>query len=346
MRVTMFPAHVRQNDNPFISILVAALRDQDVDVRSYSPLWRVLPEALHIHWLEGVFWGLVSARLQHFASVRAGRLAMLARAMKVAGRPVVWTVHNIQPHDLKDSRHPAIYSRYSSVIMPLISDVICMGSNVEAEVRAAYPSLSGCRFHQIPHPNYVDYFASVTPSLPPETHTFLAPSGAPVLAMLGMIRPYKGIPALVERLRGSSLDFRLIVGGAGPVGELKAIRNAIGNDSRFALLPRRLTEPEFVAITQVSDLALFNFQKVLNSGSVLAALSIGTPVLAPRKGAIIDLSQKLGPPWVNLFECEITEVVLSKVLQELSACKLNGPAPLASYSPKRIAALTKAIYAS
>lgn len=339
----MLPAKMRRNNNPFISILVSALREENVKVLNFLPLGAWRADALHLHWLEQIFWGRVAARSLAWARFRGTRLLSLARAMRLRGRRVVWTVHNLDPHEFSCKRQERIYSKFRDTLMPLITDVICMSSEVEISVRERYPMLERANFHIIPHPHYSKYFEDIDYCLPSEAANFISNNdNIPNLTMIGMLRRYKGIPKLVNQLIATKAEFRLVIAGSGSKKDVSEIRDAIGEDSRVKLLPRRVDEKELVGLLKESDLAIFNFQKVLNSGSVLTALSLGTPVLAPRIGAIVDLEKQLSEPWLNTYESDELIERLSAVLR---ARPDRAARPDLSFcDPKHIAFQLKSVY--
>lgn len=338
MRVAMFPRRSGPKDNPYLAILTGALAQQGVRLR---PIWwPILPDALHLHWLESPLWGRFVQRLPLLAEMRVALILLLARVLHALDRPVIWTAHNLAPHDFASARHARLYARMRASFLPSVSDVICMGQSAEAAVRAAFPELARARFHLIAHPHYRGHFDPIAPQIPPEVAADLQGETPPVIITFGHVRAYKGLPALIGQLRATSLAFRLIIAGKGPRTEREAITAAIGGDGRFCCIPRRISDAELAGLTGRAALVLFNFQTILNSGSVLASLSLGRPVLAPALGAMPELHRRLGD-WVHLFQGPLTAEAITEAL----AHPPQTPIDLAPFDPDAIARAHRALYA-
>ena len=335
----MFPCRAGTHDNPYLAILTAALAQEGVRCRPL--LWPRMPDALHVHWLEAPLWGRIATHLPLLAELRVGVIWLLARLLRGLGRPVIWTAHNLAPHDFANARHRRLYARMRAGFLPLVSDVICMGHSAGAEVRAAFPELAGARFHLIPHPGYGPHFDGIAPQTPPELAGLSLPETTPLIATFGHVRAYKGLPALVLQLRQSPLDFRFVIAGKGPEPEMAALVKAIDQDPRILFVPRRISDAEVVGLTRRAALVLFNFQTLLNSGSVLASLSLGRPVLAPALGLMTELQGRLGPDWVHLFHGPITAERVAAALA--MPPKTRGP-DLRGFAPDQIARQHAAIY--
>ena len=177
-------------------------------------------------------------------------------------------------------------------------------------------------------------------SAPPEINAIKEPQ-TPLICTFGWLRPYKGIPAAVRVMKTIDRPFHFVIAGTGPVDEVAAIQEEIGGDSRFTLISRRLSDGEIAGLTRASSLVLFNFKSILNSGSVLASLSIGRPVLAPAMGAILDLQLDLGSRWVKTFIGALTAEAIIDALGELPSGEISN---MYKYSPNEVAREHVAIY--
>ena len=312
----MLPHRVERSGNPFLGILRSALERKGVTVGPVALPWQRLPAALHVHWLEAPFWGRFASRLPLIAEVRVAKVVRLARRLRARGRPVVWTAHNLAPHDYSKPWHGPLYAGFRREFLPLVSDVICMSETVLKSVHQEFPELAEARFHLVRHPHYVSHFATFKSEIPAELKTRL-PKTVPVISTFGLIRPYKNIPVTIRMLRSATFEFRFVVAGKGPDSEMALIREAIGSDHRFVFIERRASDEEIIGLTGASDIVLMNFKNTLNSGSVIASLSLGRPVLAPNFGAITDLSRDVGPGWVQTFSGGLNLAEVESALRQI-----------------------------
>lgn len=339
--ILMLPARVAKEDNPYISILVRGMRDIGLNVSAFNYSVQST-DVFHVHWLESIFWGRLSRRLNFFAARRARAIIEQARLVRASGGKVFWTVHNITPHESLSDSKKLIWDELCRGFLPLVTDVVVMSEDSIADISNNYADLSDVCFHHIHHPNYVEFFKEVDNVSIEFPHR----GGGVRLLMLGRIRPYKKIPTMVESLKRSKVNFTLIVAGDGGSKEVLKIREAIGEDVRFVLIRRVLSHREVRALFEWSEVTLFNFGRILNSGSVLAALSCGRPALCPRSGALSGLADLLGSDWIRTFDGGLdAEWLLSQAAELREISRPSASEALAEFSPCSVAQAHKRIYA-
>lgn len=344
-KVSMYPAQSRTNDNPFIEILCQGLNENLVDVVPFTPgRTRALADAFHIHWLEKIFWGKFASRSTWIQKYLAQDIIRTARRYRAASRPVVWTAHNLNPHDGMTAERQQIFDGLVESFMPLVTDCIVMDEAIVDSVRTRYPQLSSANFHLIQHPNFTNYFEKLSPFRDAK-NIHDVPKGTPLLVSVGKIRAYKGLPALVRELRKLTVDFRLLIAGDGDNQEICRIRSEASDDHRIILDIRTLSDSDVAALLSTSDAAIFNFSSILNSGSVLSALSLSTPVICPRLGAIAGLQRRLGEFWVRTFEQPLAAEDISQALRSLPTSKA-GICDLTDSAPATVGLLHAKIYRS
>ncbi len=343
----MYPAAVPKDDNPFIPILVNALRANGVEVSNFRPFVPVVgtPEVLHLHWLEKIFWGPLAQRLPYFPEWQAELLVRVARRVCRAGGKVVWTVHNLAPHDVLCSPQKKLWGAMLTSLLPSVTDVVVMSESSSPLVRSTYPALTNAQFHVVPHPHYIGYFASRRSDTNIRAKLGIS-TGTPFFVCAGKMRPYKQIVEIIRLLReDSTVDFRLLIAGDGDEHYCNLIKKEIASDARFTFDNRVIPESELADYLSSADAAIFNFASILNSGSVLTALSLGTPVLCPRAGALTELAAAVGPDWVRAYEGSLTSEWLMRNLAELTRPTSSRP-DLEFLSPQNVARSYAKIYRS
>nr|WP_272210090.1 glycosyltransferase [Marinicella sp. W31]MDC2875953.1 hypothetical protein [Marinicella sp. W31] len=301
MNILMYPARVHSLDNPFISILADGLKKNGITPHHFtanSLVKRKMP--FHVHWLEGIFWGKLSARVTPAAQWKAWRIVEQARYARQNGQPVVWTVHNLQPHESPNPAKANAIAYLRRHFLPLVTDLVIMAPSSEDAIRTAYPEVDGARAHVVPHPNYTGFFSVFRPFTDVRSALGLG-DATPLLCCVGKIRPYKGISETVDLLKQMDRPFHLLIAGDGDNSYCAEISEKIAGDDRFTFQKQMLSHKEVASIFSSADLAIFNFQSILNSGSVLAALSQDTPVLCPNANALVDLREAVGSDWVYSF---------------------------------------------
>lgn len=296
-KVIVFPLQTGNLDNPYLSIIGDAVARLGISFRPVSHFNVIRAMAFHLHWPESIFWGRMSRFVTFLPELRVRTILKQARALRARNRPVVWTAHNSEPHEVFSKEKRDLLDRFFSSFSELITDVIIMNEPDKEEIINRYPILRTAVFHYIPHPDYIDYYQRFDQIIGD------SPSSDVIhLSVVGKIRPYKGIRSLVEVLRSSTRQFKLTIAGQGDHAEAALIKEAAGSDSRISIIEKSLTHFEYCMFVRSSDVVIFNFSKVLNSGSVLSALSLRRPVICPALDNLSSLASLVGGDWVRTFE--------------------------------------------
>ncbi len=341
--VAMYPAAVKAEDNPFITILAEGIGDSGVSVVPFLPLAPFRQaDALHIHWLEKVFWSSLARRSTGVQRLIARGIIRQARLYRASGKPVVWTAHNLRPHEELSSAQRSIFDELRKSFLPLVSDVVVMSEAVETAIGVEYPELQFATRRRIAHPHFRDFYKKFE-GLNQSMQSRWPSAGGPRLAVIGQIRFYKKIPDLIRTARESAATFSMLVAGDGSSNICADIRSSIGHDPRFQFENRRLSHAEISAVLASADAAVFNFGSILNSGSVLAALSMSTHVLCPQEGSLAILEAELGRRWIQGFNSPLTVESFEHMIANVPH-GLRETCPLEGYSPVVIGRLHKHIY--
>jgi glycosyltransferase involved in cell wall biosynthesis len=315
-RLAFFPDW--RGGNPFLSMLFGRLADVGATAEPVTDLWEHLPTAtasddpgvLNLHWTGPV---LARSGGPGRAAERVEELAGQLDRFQAAGGRLVWTVHNVLPHDarLVDS-HIALCR-----LLADRADLVHVLTEATLHETEPHYRLDPARAVVIPHSSYVGIYPHGMAR--GRARSRLGLDGwHRVLTCLGMIRPYKGIDRLLDAFERPPLDapdLRLLV--AGTPGSGKAVTPLV---SRIRRTPRVVSEIGRVPDRQVqvwmkaADLAVLPYTAVLNSGSLLLAETFGLPIVAPRTGA---LAEREGRTHVRLFGPDDFEDVLPTAVRDL-----------------------------
>lgn len=290
--------------NPYIVQLYEALRSRPgLTVSTFS--WRRALvrrwDVYHVHWPDAAF-----ASRSRFRRVAKELLfALVLLKLRLSRTAIVWTLHNTEAHERGDALARRLVRRLTAATTWFIL------LNRHTPVPDAKPATL------IPHGHYIDWFAR-----------FPKPEYVPGrLGCVGLIRPYKGVERLISTFRElSDASLSLAIGGR-PTDPRTAdqITALAGGDDRIRLDLRFLSEAELVATVCESQLMVFPYLSMHNSGAVLAALSLGRPVLVPANAVNQELSQEVGPEWVIPFDGELSAAVIQEAMS--AAGSLPGRPP-------------------
>lgn len=310
IRVLAWPARRNARENSFNTRLSSATSSDECTVEEFSVRASFLAEfdVLHIHWPD--------ALLKHASpltqSARLAVLTVLLFWVRVVRRaPVVWTVHNLAPHNGAS----AWAVHWLRLVLALaVSHQIHLTRATATELARVSPRLARQPFTVIPHGTYDGELPPPAPSA--RQRRGLAAHDY-VIGFLGTVTPYKGADRLAAVFAGwNRPEARLIIAGGCADDELRsAISEQAAGDVRISTRFGWLGHDELAELLDVCDLVAFPYQRVLNSGSVMLALTAGKPVLAPRLGSLVDIQDAVGPAWMHLYDGELSVAVL----QECSA---------------------------
>lgn len=292
MKIGYFP--YRPGGNPYQSLFASALeysgaQVQRIPPRKLFPIHYALSQdndLLQMDWPHDWYNGR-----NHFT--RLLKKYMYLRGIKALRHtPCVWTAHNLRAHDTTD----AIYEQ--AMLQALISvcdGIIVMSSLAEDQLRDMYRVNPETTVAVIPHGHYIDAYPNTVTRQQARESLGLSDASRVILS-LGRLMPYKGLGELIESFctTAGSGDILLLAGTSADDAYLNSIR-ALAKAKCPAGAGIRL-DPGFVAddclqhYFNAADIVALPFNAILNSGSLLLAMSFGKCVVAPAIGSIPEVA--------------------------------------------------------
>ncbi|HBK46225.1 MAG TPA: GDP-mannose--glycolipid 4-beta-D-mannosyltransferase [Xanthomonadaceae bacterium] len=281
--------------NPYLTQLYASLPEQ-VHPRFFSMRDALLSryDVLHLHWPEYL--------LRHRSGIgtlaKQACAALLLLRLQLTATPVVRTLHNLAPHEDRGWRERALLQWIDRLTRRWIR------INATTPVRPPFTDT-------ILHGHYRDWFARM-------------PQDAPVAGRLlhfGLIRPYKGVETLLQAMRhldDPRISLRIVGNPATP--DMRAqVERACAGDPRISALLAYVEEPVLAREVSQSELVVLPYRQMHNSGTLLLALSLARPVLAPRSDANAAIAEEVGPGWVFLYDGEFDAALMQRTLDQVRA---------------------------
>lgn len=306
--------------NPYVSLVAQAV---EPSVQTVYFTWRTALlgryDIVHAHWPESL--GRASSKYRQVAK-QALALLFLAR-LRVARTPIVRTQHNLQPHEASrnwmDSHIAKSFDRLTTFWIRL---------------NEATPTPNESRTVTIPHGRYLKL------QIP-------RPERTPRRALyFGFIREYKNVPRLVSlfsRIPDRGATLRVL--GQPITHELESeIRARATGDPRVSLLLDAVPEEILQSEIQQSQLVVLPYSEMHNSGAVLLALSLNTPVLVPANPLNLALADEVGREWVLTYTGELTPTAISTALATVDARPADLEPDLSGRDWKQIGDRTVTVY--
>jgi beta-1,4-mannosyltransferase len=286
--------------NPYIVQLLDGLRSAGVRIEHFD--WRSAfrgdYDLFHVHWPELVVRAPTAARRT------AKQLLFLALilALRLRRVPIVWTVHNVAPHEGASLLQRIVLA----VFTRSISAFILINAAAAPDVVAKSPGES----HVILHGDYRDWFSRHEPGLVVRKR----------MLYFGLLRPYKGVESLLAAF--ADLDDPAatlhIAGKPIPATYGESLERLAAADERVTLSLGFATDEAIRRNAGEAELVVLPYRQMYNSGSALLALSLGRPVLVPNSPSNEALAAEVGNDWVIGYEGELDATILRGALASVS----------------------------
>ncbi len=277
--------------NPYAGLLARALEKWDIGLElgdyAFEPDWlethRKEYDVLHLNWLHWFYRREdLEATVEQYA--RFAENLTFARSL---GYRIVWTVHNLYPHERP---FPAV-DRMGRLLVCRLAHAVIAHCNYAADL-ARKLFYRTDELHVIPHGNFIDVFANEI-SRQDARKQLSIPENAFVYLFFGNARVYKGLEALIDAFCAvAEADARLVLMtrrsfGGEYADEVIALTE---RDERILVFTSPFFEnDEFQIYLNAADVVTLPFSEVLTSGTAISALSFGKPVVLPGRGCLPEL---------------------------------------------------------
>jgi len=313
-RVFNFPGW---HDNPYVQILqsevvrrgyeLAGVPDFDLAiVELTSPERRGV---IHVQWTSPVTEWAVNAV---DARRRTDLFLDALFSAKQWGRRIVWTIHNVLPHDtLYPKTNAYLHARLAE-----LADAIHVLSPHTAELAAPVYALPAEKIVEIAHSNYDGVYGEpVERSAAREA--LGVPGTGPAALFFGWIRPYKGLEHLASATRiaaDGGTDLQLLLAGR-PQGDVAGILDALENGPVPLTTHLKRILPEDVATWfGAADVLVLPYRAILNSGNMFLAATYSLPIILPDEPHLVD---EFGDEaWIRFFDRSDPDASLAALLAD------------------------------
>lgn len=256
---------------------------------------------------------------------------------KAAGGRLVYTVHNLGQHEgeadaveaaglrrllaLADAVHVHSVSMATAVQALLPPRPAGLDTDGQVALSTVQPSGTsgqnplGLRVVIVPHGHYIDAYPNHIDRSAARDRLAL-PADAFVFLSLGLIRPYKGLEALLHAFRDlPTPEARLLVAGQSrPRAYAAQLAALIAGDDRVVWRPQFVPEADVQIWMNAADVVVLPYRHVTTSGAALLAFSFGKPIIAPALPAFIELLHD--NPALGLLYDPLTPNALAHALRE------------------------------
>lgn len=250
-------------------------------------------DVFHVHWPES----LVRDKSGIRRALKIALFGIFMARLRLKKTPIVRTVHNIEPHEPAD--------RIERWLLDRLDKRVALWVNLNDST----PSPHVNKTVTILHGHYKDRYSALDRTLPTPGR----------ILYFGQIRPYKGVEALIaEFLETDRAGMSLrLVGRPSEDRTRVRLERAIAGDDRVRASFRHVEESELAREILEAELVVLPYRNLHNSGSLLLALSLDRPVLAPNTDTVRELRSEVGDDWVFTYEGELTSKALENAAERV-----------------------------
>jgi glycosyltransferase involved in cell wall biosynthesis len=291
MTVIFLPDYT--DGNPYQANLADAL-DEEVALAGSEGILPILNavrsnkdvSVVHVHWLDAYIFNPSSRSKTLLHTILT--IAQLL-IINLKNTPVVWTVHNLVSHE---STYPWLERLFKHIIVRYICDALFVHCEaVTAEIVAEYklPDSICNKIHVINHGHYLNNYNDAISTEQARNELGLDQDKR-IFLYFGQIRPYKGVPKLIEEFKSiESPDSLLLVVGS-PAGDSleRAVRNKSTTDSRIRTILEFIPDNDIQIYMNAADCVVLPYNKITTSGSAVLAASFGKAIIIPRLGCVAE----------------------------------------------------------
>lgn len=312
-RILAWPAFRHRAGNPYTAELADGLVRTGRKVNEFGPNRELLrqQDVVLVHWPEFAPTHR-SLTVRWLASV--GVLWVLILHQRLGKASLVWVVHNVVPHR---NPSPRLQRWFMRRLTGILDGIITLSETSLRSVAEQYPATADVHQLVVRHPVYRATHTNTDVARGALSQRLSEiPTDTTVLAAWGKIETYKQIEQLVEQ--ALQLDPGVLTVVAGHCSD-QAVAARLREQQRrhpdrLLVAIGHLEPAELQSLLERANAAVFNFSTITNSGSVIASLSAGVPVIAPRHPGLEELQLELGDDWVRLFEPPLQVASLQKLM--------------------------------
>jgi glycosyltransferase involved in cell wall biosynthesis len=243
---------------------------------------------LHFHWPQA-YWTHERGPhfLRHpFSYAKVALFAFRLSAARALGYKIVWTVHQVYPHERSAGR----LDRLGARALARYSDLLLAHDRGTVATMTSELGRYANKRALVPHGSYADVYppgrardiVRAELGLPPDSFAFLS---------FGDLRAYKGVSLALQAVAETDAPrIRLVVtGGIVHEDQAEAVRAAAAMDARIVEYLGFVPDKRVAELFGACDAALVSRSDGGTSGSLILALSLGLPAVAARQSAYEDL---------------------------------------------------------
>lgn len=240
-------------------------------------------DVAHFHWPSFQY----ATRKGKVALIKSFiRFCVLMILIRLLGARIVWTAHNLMPHDPSLFRWMDTLARH--IVIAFSCKIYVHGDTPFAILSARFPAVRK-KIILIPHGHFIGFYPDRVSRDNARAH-FGFNSSTFVYLFIGLCKPYKNLDGLVQAFCHKPGDTALLVAGKFQDRAYETeIRDIASSDTRIRIDARFIPDDELQLFLRACDAVVIPYREILTSGSAVLAMSFGRPVVTIDRGFLHDI---------------------------------------------------------
>jgi beta-1,4-mannosyltransferase len=242
-------------------------------------------DIVHIHWPSFLYYDPSSA----FNKLRdLARFFLRYAIVRLRRGRVVWTAHNLYPHD--GGRNEWSHRLVRRFIAASADLIIAHGPSARAALKSEF-GVTDDKIVEVQHGNWIGYHPH-TVTKEAARRALDIPANAYVYSIVGACRPYKNLEALITAFQRLGGDCFLLIAGRFQSKDYQTrIERLLSHlpASRYRMDAGVIPNDKIQNFVVASDVLVLPYTEILTSGSAMLGLSFGVPVIVPNIGGMADV---------------------------------------------------------
>lgn len=270
--------------NVYNNLLTDALTDAGLEIEDLSHGKFMLKvgkarggDIVHVHWFHHAY----RHRNPVVSIVKSIILICTLTYMRLRGIGLVWTIHNLYPHDSKRRGAERFMRR---LICRFCTGLIVASGSIKRKVMNEF-GVPEHKLHVVKHGHYLDVYK-------PQGRRVREQLGIggddDVFLFLGAIKPYKGVDDLVEAFRAVRTGrTHLIIAGKADA-ELEHYLQGLRQEEGIIVMAGFIPDEEVADLLNAADALVLPYKEITTSGSAILGLTFRKLVVMPDNEFIDD----------------------------------------------------------
>ncbi|WP_346292098.1 glycosyltransferase [Sphaerothrix gracilis] len=309
-------------ESSYLKLLKKALETNQIEVRflNYYRRKQIFPllfqilfdkksyDIIHLHWIHPY----TSNNYSILAFLYSIQFSLDIFLVRLFGCKIVWTVHNLFSHE---NFFPKIDLWVRKALTKFANKIILLNQVTAKSITKTY-GFTEEKYTVIPIGNYKTSHSTLVEKSEARNQLGITHKDK-VFLNLGLLRPYKGIENLIRAWQSHHQKFPadyLVIAGKPINSEYsQQLEELVAETSNILLLPKFIREKDIPTFFGAADVAILPFTEILNSASLVLAMSYEKPIIAPAFPSIEEILEEANELLYSPNNLDELESAMSKV---------------------------------